>query len=146
VRAPGLLDALYCSSAASEAIPATVRSVLRVLRPGASMRVAAGRRLPCPTRLPPSRSPRLRAFGSDARPDLFAGGTYVSLHSGGVLGLAPPANLEEYMADARWASLETRRLLPKSDGLFLYIWTMQAKSATKTRTRNLGKARRGKAR
>jgi len=30
----GLLDALYCSSAASEAIPATARSVLRVLRPG----------------------------------------------------------------------------------------------------------------
>jgi len=30
----GLLDALYCSSAANEAIPATARSVLRVLRPG----------------------------------------------------------------------------------------------------------------
>lgn len=31
----GLLDALYCSSSADQSVPATVRSILRVLRPGA---------------------------------------------------------------------------------------------------------------
>jgi len=56
-----------------------------------------------------------------------AGGRYISLHSGGILGLAPPALLEEYMADLRWTSLETRRLVPYTDGLYLYIWTKSSK-------------------
>ena len=68
------------------------------------------------------------------------------LHSGGVLGLAPPAKLEEYMADARWASLETRRLLPKSDGLYLYIWTMTEANTKTTQTRSQRKVSRGRER
>ena len=70
----------------------------------------------------------------------------MSLHSGGVLGLAPPAKLEEYMADARWASLETRRLLPKSDGLYLYIWTMKEANTKITQTRSQRKVSRGRER
>jgi hypothetical protein len=27
------------------------------------------------------------------------------------------------MADDRWASLDIRRLLPKTEGLYLHIWT-----------------------
>ena len=90
------------------------------------------------------------AVGSDSatrgRTFLITGGRYVSLHSGGVLGLAPPAKLEEYMADARWASLETRRLLPKSDGLYLYIWTMTEANTKTTQTRSQRKVSRGRER
>ena len=31
--------------------------------------------------------------------------------------------LQEYMADQRWVRREARRLLPKTDGMYLYIWT-----------------------
>ncbi len=90
------------------------------------------------------------AVGSDSatrgRTFLITGGRYVSLHSGGVFGLAPPAKLEEYMADARWASLETRRLLPKSDGLYLYIWTMKEANTKITQTRSQRKVSRGRER
>lgn len=41
--------------------------------------------------------------------------------------MAPPAHLQEYMADARWATCEIRQLVPRSDGLYLYIWTKAGK-------------------
>lgn len=60
--------------------------------------------------------------------DPETGGRYISLHSGGLFGLAPPVDLEEYMQHDRWATMEVRRLLPKDEGMYIYIWT--AKSAS----------------
>ena len=51
------------------------------------------------------------------------------------MGLAPPMELQEYMADQRWVRTEARRLLPKTDGMYLYIWTKEGLDSKKGTTR-----------